>query len=90
MFKWIKRIKNRKLIRLINIVKSNLEIGSGICEIISRLYRNDKITGREYDILIAYMKENRPNNNFFHNYWWHINDLQSRKDFLDSLLKKLT
>lgn len=61
----------------------------GMCSEINEMYCLDLISNKESKILENYLKNNKPENAFYDDYWWKEGDKKLRLDWIDEQLKNL-
>mgnify|MGYP006354935199 CR=1 FL=1 len=79
-------------VRLLKLLKkevlSELHSHLGLCTRCFFLKSKSLITETEYVILMNIIEVNRPKASENDVYWWPVNDVRSRLDFIDSLIIK--
>ncbi len=85
---------NRDNVELLKFLRDNLPYCfehyrcEGLCESISRLHRERKITTDEETVLWEIIERHKPKGTIYIEYWWSHGKLEPRLKFLDKLIKK--
>lgn len=61
----------------------------GMCAEIREMYQIELISNKEFKILESYLKNNKPKNTFYDDFWWKEGKKQPRLDWIDEQLKNL-